>query len=334
MPSANTPGAGISLRLRITAGAAAAPVLVLLAALGLALASAALAGTGRSTVAADGEGVSIVVTTAVLGSVVTELVGDRAEVNVLMAGSMDPHHWQPSARDIERLLSAHLVVTNGLDLEEGLHTVLDEAAAAGVRIFEAADYIEVRGVVEDDEPIGDEMEAADDEHEHGALDPHFWVDPVAMVDVVSALTLELAELGLDVTDRGSDMEARLLALDAQVRSLLEPIPVERRKLVTGHESMGYFAERYGFELIGSVIPGLSSQGEVSARALADLAAAIRQAGVPVVFTERGTPQAVVEAIAAETGASVVEIPSYDLPDDGSYFTFMRQLAISVAGALA
>lgn len=333
MPSAHTPGAGTPSRRHITAASLTARMLALTSALGLALAGTALAGASSSTAAAEGESVSIVVTTAILGAVVTELVGDRAEVSVLMASSMDPHHWQPSARDIEKVFSAHLVVANGLDLEEGLHIVLDEAAAAGVRVFEATDHVEVRAVVEDDEPTDEEIEV-DTEHEHGAPDPHFWVDPVAMADVVSALTLELGVHGLEVTDRGSDLGARLIALDAEVRSLLDPVPVERRKLVTGHESMGYFAERYGFELIGSVIPGLSSQGEVSAGALADLAAAIRQAGVPVVFMERGTPQAVVEAIAAETGASVVEIPSYDLPDDGSYFTFMRQLANSVAEALA
>ena len=97
--------------------------------------------------------------------------------------------------------------------------------------------------------------------------------------------------------------------------------------------MGYFAARYGFQLIGAVIPGLSSQGEVSASQLAAISTLIRDRGVPAIFTEIGTPQAVVDAIAGETGVRVVPLPSHTLPPDGSYFTFVRDIATAVAGAL-
>jgi zinc/manganese transport system substrate-binding protein len=97
--------------------------------------------------------------------------------------------------------------------------------------------------------------------------------------------------------------------------------------------MGYFGDRFGFELIGAVIPGLSSQGEVSASQLSAIAAQIRDHGVPAIFTEIGTPQAVVDAIAGETGVQVVQLPSHNLPADGSYFTFVRDIANAIAGAL-
>jgi len=119
-----------------------------------------------------------------------------------------------------------------------------------------------------------------------------------------------------------------------VRTLLAPIPDTSRKLVTGHESMGYFADRYGFTLVGAVMPGLSSQGEVSARQLADIAAQIQTQGVTVIFTEIGTPQAVVEAIAGATGVQVVQLPSHTMPADGSYFTFIRTIATDIADALS
>jgi ABC-type Zn uptake system ZnuABC Zn-binding protein ZnuA len=97
--------------------------------------------------------------------------------------------------------------------------------------------------------------------------------------------------------------------------------------------MGYFADRYGFSLVGTVIPGLSSQGEVSAGGLAKLKAAIEAEGVPAIFVEIGTPTAVAEAIGRETGVAVVELPSHTIPADGSYFTFVREIAAGVADAL-
>jgi zinc/manganese transport system substrate-binding protein len=119
-----------------------------------------------------------------------------------------------------------------------------------------------------------------------------------------------------------------------VRTMLEPVPAANRKLVTGHESMGYFADRYGFVLVGAVIPGLTTQGEVSAGELSRLKSEIEEQQVPAIFTEVGTPAAVVEAIAREAAVQVVELHTITLPDDGSYLTFIREIAREVAGALA
>ena len=299
--------------------------------------AAGLTGPAAGQTDAD-EGVDIVVTYSVLGAVVQDLVGDAADVTVLMENGVDPHDWSPSAQDIEKVYAADLVVTNGLGLEEGLHDTLEEAEASGIRVFEATDHIDVRALGEathEDEarPTSDD---AEDEHahQHGLEDPHFWVDPVSMIAVVDALAPVIGELGADVTDRQADLVARLTTLDADVKAQLEAIPAEARKMVTGHESMGYFADRYGFELVGAVIPGLSSQGEVSAGELAELAEQIRAEGVSVVFSEIGTPQSVIASIAAETGASVVELPSHNLPADGSYFTFITDIANAVADAIS
>ena len=106
-----------------------------------------------------------------------------------------------------------------------------------------------------------------------------------------------------------------------------------RKLVTGHESMGYFAQRYGFKLVGVIIPSLSSQAEVSAADLAALKKAIQDNQVKAIFTELGTSPAVAKAIGDETGVKVVELTTHALPSDGSYFTFMRNLANVITNAL-
>jgi zinc/manganese transport system substrate-binding protein len=266
---------------------------------------------------------SVVVTYPVLGAVVADLVGDRATVTVLMGNGVDPHDWSPSAKDIERVEKADLVVANGLNLEEGLEKALVEAEKRGVVVFRATDHVKIR-----QRATGE----ASDGHEAGA-DPHFWVDPLAMRDVALALAPALAAVGVDVADRAPALATRLAGLDAATRATLSVVPEARRLLVTGHESMGYFADRYGFRLVGAVVPGLTSQGEVAAGQLADLREAIEAAGVTVIFTEIGTPSAVVEAIGRETGAAVVLLPSHTLPADGTYASFIGQIATAIATAL-
>jgi zinc/manganese transport system substrate-binding protein len=304
---------------------------LLAAAVTAAMVLSACAGSGPDA-SADVDAPDVVVTYAVLGAVVADLVGDAAKVTVLMGDGVDPHDWAPSARDIESVMNADLVVANGMDLEEGLIDVLEQAEGDGVPVFHATDHITVRDLGEDGQ--GEEDEHGDeDEHGHEAGDPHFWVDPISMRDVVTALGVTLAEVGIDVTDRADDLASRLTELDEETRTTLDVVPADGRKLVTGHESMGYFADRYDFTLVGAVVPGLSSQGEVSAGELAALRDEIVAEGVPAIFTEVGTPAAVVEAIGQEAGVQVVELPSHNLPEDGSYVSFIRAISSAIAGAL-
>lgn len=288
-----------------------------------ALALAALAGCGSGDSSSSEP--TVVVTTPILGSLVSDLVGDQAQVKVLMPNGADPHEYQPSAKDVEALGHADLVVENGLKLEEGLEDALAQARDDGARIFTATDHVTLRPF-----GAGDAQEIA----EHGPDDPHIWTSPIAMRQMVGALSETLAsELGLDVSARATDLERRLTALDAQITTTLAPIPQGRRKLVTGHESLGYFAQRYDFDLIGALIPSLSSQAQVSASNLAALRQQVQAEGVPAIFNEVGTPAGVASAIAEQTGVPVVEIATHTLPDDGSYVTFMRDMAAAVSRGL-
>ena len=309
------------------------------AALLAAVAATSIAAGCGSDDGASGDRPEIVVTTTTLGAVVQDLVGDTAEVVVLMPNGVDPHDFQPSAQDAAALGGADLVVENGLDLEEGLEDAISAARRDGVAVFSATDHVTLREFGEDehsDEEHSEEEAAHADEEEngHGPEDPHIWMDPIAMRDVALALAPVLnRDLGLDLGDRSADLDARLGELDAEIRESLSVIPEARRKLVTGHESMGYFADRYDFELIGALIPSLSSQSQVSASNLAELRELIETEGVPAIFNETGTPEGVADAIADQTGARVVEIASHNLPDDGSYLTFMRDVAAAVEDGL-
>ena len=278
---------------------------------------------------ATGSKKSIVVTYSILGSIVKDLVGDKAKVTVSIPNGLDPHEWEPSAKDIEAINKADLVVENGLDLEEGMLKTLEAAKKKGVKFFTASDYITVRHV-----GLGEGIPSGDPDQAVGAADPHLWTDPLTMKAVVVALAKALSEdLDLDVASQARSLESRLDSLNAEVADILAVIPQEDRKLVTGHESMGYFAKRYGFKLVGVIIPSLSSQAGVSAADLAALRKAIEENKVRAIFTELGTSPSVAKAIGDETGVKVVRLTTHALPADGSYFSFMRDLATIIADAL-
>jgi len=272
---------------------------------------------------------SIVVTYSILGSVVKELVNGKADVIVTIPNGLDLHEWEPSARDIENINRAALVVRNGLGLEAGMERYLNTAEKNGVKIFTASDHIAVRHVTAEEGIPYNEYG-----HHAGAPDPHFWTDPVMIKAVVNALVPALKdELRIDAADRARDIINRLDDLDLQIADVISAIPPEHRKIVTGHESMGYFAQRYGFKLIGVIIPGLSSQASVSAADLSKLKKTILGNEVKIIFTELGTSPAIAKAIGNETGVIAVELNTHTLPADGSYFTFLKDMADTVANGL-
>ena len=272
---------------------------------------------------------TIVVTYSILGAIVRELVGNQATVPVPMPNGQDPHDWEPSAKDIATINKATLIVQNGLGLEGGMEKTLAQARKAGVKFFTASDHIKVRRV-----GPGEGIPSGDPDQAVGAKDPHLWMDPTMMRTVALALASRLqADLGLDVSARAQALAGRLARLDEETRQTVAQVPEANRRLVTGHESMGYFAQRYGFKLVGAIIPSLTSQAQVSAAELAKLKHLIEQNQVKAIFTELGTSPAVADAIGRETGVRVVELTTHSLPADGSYFTFLHDLATVITTAL-
>ncbi|MGH8945692.1 MAG: metal ABC transporter substrate-binding protein, partial [Acidimicrobiia bacterium] len=196
----------------------------------------------------------VVATTTILGDVVGNVIGDDARIQVLIPMGTDPHEFQASAAQIADLSRADLVVANGLGLEEGLGDVLEAAAGDGVRVFEVGpllDPIPLTSVAgHDDEGLeGD-----------GGSDPHVWLDPLRMAEAARLIADQLAgiEPDRDWRSRADEYAAQLVATDREVSEELSAVPEERRRLVTNHESLGYFATRYDFEVVGVVIPGGST----------------------------------------------------------------------------
>ena len=182
----------------------------------------------------------------------------------LLAPNADPHDYEIRPHDLQALADADLVVRSGGDVDEW---VLEAGGDAPVVTLMQGD------------------------------DPHWWQDPRNAIAAVAVLE---RALGTDA----SAYKARLRALDRAVAACIAEIPAAQRKLVTTHDAMGAYARRYGLEVIGAVIPSLSTRGQPSAGEVADLVRTIREQDVKAIFAESSVNAKVEQAIARETGAKV------------------------------
>lgn len=311
----------------------------LIAALALALAVGACSSAGDG----DQHGVTVVATTNILGDVIRNVVGSDADVEVLIPTGADPHDFQPSSRQVAALVAADLVVANGLGLEEGLLDALESAERDGasiVYIAEALDPIPFSGDHDDDHDEVDH-EAADHETDHdgtATLDPHVWLDPIRMTEAARLVAdaLEALDPSIDWAARAEDYAGRLVDSDRRIQEILSAIPAENRKLVTNHDALGYFAARYDFVVVDTVVPGGATLGEPSSDELARLVQNIRSEAVKAIFAETTEPTALAEAIAAEVGSdvAVVELFTGSLGGTGSGAESLIELLESNAERIA
>jgi zinc/manganese transport system substrate-binding protein len=269
---------------------------------------------------------NIVVTYSVLGSVVADLVGDAADVTILIPDGQDPHDFQPSARDIETINNADIVVSNGLDFEEGLEDVLASAIESGVSVYMVGENITVR---EPDEDLAKE-DHAEEGHAHGAGDPHLWLSPMSFAQALPSLTAAINKAtGLSI-DETAALD-QLTLLDNEINEVISSI--SSCVLVSGHDEMGYFADRYGCTVIGAIIPSFSTTSEATAKQIADLKVLAASNNVKAVFTGLGTPAEVSEQLASELGIAAVSLSTHYLNGAANYREFMLNLANQIAEAL-
>lgn len=296
--------------------------------------------TGTKAEQAAGD-ISLVVTTTPLGSVTEQIATCAGGTSTtLMPVNADPHDFSASSAQVADMVKADLVIANGLGLEGGLDASLQQVEADGTEVLHVAEHI-------DPLPWGDhEHEHAHEEeghegHNHGDLDPHFWLDVARMAEAAQLIGDEVAERTGDDTwsECGAEVSGELTALDEEIREDLSVIPEERRTIVTDHEAFGYFNNAYEFHSAGVVIPGGSTEAQPSSADLASLAGVIREENVPVIFTNAAVNQTLVDALAAEVGEDVQVVSLYEGsvgPKDGpaaDYQGMMRENARLIVEAL-
>ena len=187
----------------------------------------------------------------------------------------------------------------------------------------------------------DEDEHGHDDHAHGEFDPHFWFDPIRVKVAVNEIAEHLTEVdpagAAAYRDNAAAYNAELDALHVWIQEQVAQIPAERRALVTSHDSFSYFAARYGFEVVGTVIPGLTTEREPSAQEIAGLVDTIRDLGVRAIFAETTVGDAITQSVARETGASIATLYTGSLGAPGSgadtYIGMARANTLAIVEAL-
>ncbi len=261
--------------------------------------------------------VPIVATTSIWADITSNVTCGEPVVSLIPAGA-DPHTFEPSLRDRELIDGPATIIANGGGLEGQVSTLLAAVDDPPVTIiFEMTDAVAV-------------VDA----------DPHIWQDPTLVAEALDWIKGAAVAVDRDADEIAGCTDAyrsELLALDAEISGLLDSIPAENRVLVTSHDSLAYFARRYDFEVVGTVIPSTNTLAESNAADLATLAETIEDLGVPAVFTEQLESSNDADRLAERLGIDVVPLVTdalIDEADGDTYVEMMRSNATAIARALA
>ena len=307
--------------------------------------AAGAAGCGDSGDGSGGAETSVVATTTIAGDLVRNVGGERVEVDTLVPAGADPHGHEPRPSDAVAISEAELVVKSGGDLDEWLDELIENAGgdAAEMTLLASVETIEGGHAHAEDEAHPEDEAHAEEEADGEDVDPHWWQDPRNAILAVEAIRDALADVDPGGR-RAYELGARayideLRALDGEIERCMRRVPPEKRKLVTTHDALGYFAERYDVDVIGSVIPSLSTQAQPSAKDVDALVDQIEDEGVEAIFPEAAVSQRLERSISRESGAEVGgELWTDSLGEEGSgaetYLDAMRANANALAEGMS
>lgn len=279
----------------------------------LATAGAIVAGCGKDGGSQSAAGPSVVATTTQAADFARNVAGERAQVSGILDANSDPHDYEPRPSDVAAVAEADLILSSGGDLDLWLGEVVESSGsdAPVITLIGSAETIEGDG---------------------GEADPHWWQNPANAVLAVKAIRDELIVADpqgrAEYERNATDYVAAIERLDSQIAECISEVPVDERKLVTSHDALGYFADRYGIEVVGSTIPALTTQAQPSTGETAELVELIRSEGVNAVFPEVGVSGALEQAVAEETEAEVGhELYADALGPEGSFAaTYLEAMA--------
>jgi zinc/manganese transport system substrate-binding protein len=278
----------------------------------------------------------VVASFSVLADLVGSVGGERIEVVTLVGPGQDAHTFEPAPSHGVALARAGLVFENGLGFEGWLERMYAASGSKARRVVVTEGIAAREGGHAEDE-------AADEADEHGEIDPHVWQDARHAMHVVALVRDALAQAdpaGAAAYRANADAYlAELQALDGWIVEQVRTVPEPRRTLVTNHDSFGYFASRYGFRIVGTAIPGVSTEtSEPSAAELAGLVRRIKAAGTPAIFAENVANPKVLERVAQEAGVTVAPrlyTDALDRPGEpvDTYVKMMRYNVSTIVTAL-
>ena len=300
----------------------------------------------------------VATTINIVGDWVRVVGGDKVNVDSLVSTSGDPHTFEPGAREITKLADAKAIFAIGLGLEASwLNKLIENASKDSSSIIHLAESVDPIHWEDHDKEAGHsehkdeaehkheedhDKEAGHSEHKHGEEDPHFWMDPIrvqkAVLKIRDVLTLLDPENSTYYSENANSYNSTLESLDVWATGELSKVPQSKRHLVTGHENLGYFANRYQFEVIGSLIPALSTEKEPTPKEIANLVETINEHQITAIFTEVSESSKLGQTISTETGAGITKINSSSLGSKGSetdsYVKFFETIVNTIVKALS
>ena len=233
-----------------------------------------------------------------LTDIAQNVAGDRLAVDALMPIGVDPHAFEPTPQDVARIAKSQVLITNGAGFETWLSKVLENAGGKRLVVEAAA------GLSSRQARAGEIVDP-----DHAETDPHFWLDPISVIKYTENIRDALSQVDPEGTALyAKNAEAyigKLRELDAWITDQVQQVPESRRLLVTNHESFGYFADRYGFRVVGTVIPSVSTGASPSAQQLASLVDHLKATNAPAIFLETGANPQLANQLAQETGIKIV-----------------------------
>lgn len=323
--------AGLSILVLAACGAGASPGATTASAPGVAEESAATAPSApQATVAGANDAaqtINAIATTSIIGDLVANVGGERVNVRAILPPGTDPHTFTLAPADVQAVAESQILFENGLGLEAWLEELIANAGGSRLVVTVSEGLTPIEGLADED-GRGD--------------DPHMWFDvqrAIGYVENIRAGLKEVDPAGAGAYDANAAAYIeQLRQLDAEIEQQLATIPDDRRKLITNHDTFGYFAQRYGFEVVGSVFEGVSTEEEPSAQQVAQLVDLIRSENVPAIFTENTVNPRLAEQIATEADISVVTSLYTDAlgepgSDGDTYIDMMRYNVAQIVAAL-
>lgn len=294
-----------------------------------------LTACGPASTSSDSS-LNILTSTTFLADIAQNVAGDRFEVaSLLPFGAADAQAYQAGPADVAKIAESDLLILNGVEYEHFIEPLLENAGGERL-VVEATSGLEPH-----------QMEESVDETESGegqeleAGDPHMWLDPNLVITYVENIRdgfIKIDPEGTDIYKANADSYiAQLKDLDTWIVEQINTIPAERRLLVTNHEALGYFADRYGFEIVDSILPSFSSEASASAQEIAGAVKSVKSSGAPAIFLDEAENTNLAEQIAEETGAKVVnDLHLESLTDGtpaGTYIDMMKYNVTIIVNAL-
>lgn len=254
-----------------------------------------------------------------LADIAQNVAGDRLKIEALMPVGADPHSFEPTPQDSRKIAESDMVIVNGAGFEEFLAKLLQNAGGTQ-QIIEASKGLTSRT-----------LKANEPHDADNPGDPHFWFDPTKTITYVENIRDGLTQAdpaGAEVyRSNAARYIEKLNALDAEIKQQVSVVPEANRKLVTDHDTFGYFADRYGFEIVGMIVPSFSTADSSTAQQVANLIDRIKATGAKAIFIEASTNPALADQIARDTGARVVTgLYTHSLSEaDGPAPTYIKML---------